>query len=128
MKSRKAFIALAIVALALVGSIFVIPSLALPRWAGELEEGEEFVPPCLTDGEFEPGTYGPGPYSNETCPFYPEGGGLGRGPAPWADEGDSWESGSYGRGPGYDAFRNRVQGGGGFNRRRGGNGFRNGGS
>ena len=53
MEKRTVLIAATLMA-ALAASLFIIPALAHPYWSGEeTEEGEEFVPPCLTDEDYE---------------------------------------------------------------------------
>ena len=74
MEKRTVLIAATLMA-ALTASLFIIPALAHPYWSGEeTEEGEEFVPPCLTDEDYEC------PYGHEhrymryeDCPYEHEG-------------------------------------------------------
>lgn len=66
MEKKRTIITLVLVAIAISASLYIVPALAHPYWAGE--EGEEFVPPCLADGEYENGTYGYGPFHNEPAP------------------------------------------------------------
>lgn len=124
MKKNVALIALAAVALAMVASIYIVPTLAHPYWADESDEGEEFIPPCIADENFEPGTYGPGPYYNGTCP--------------WSSDSGDGESGEY-YPPWYDPenempgrnHRGNVSGESwrrSFGFRRGGPGYRRGGN
>ena len=82
MERNKTIIALVLVAIAISASLYVVPALAHPFWA-EGEAGEDFTPPCLTDGEYENGTYGYGPYHNGTCPW-----------AESTEEGGTWTPGS----------------------------------
>ena len=114
MERKKTIIALVIVAIAVSASLYIVPALALPYWADE-EVGEDFTPPCLTDGEN--GTYEYGPYHNETCPWTesPEDGGM------WAP-GSCWgDRGSEAPGPGPQS---RGASGGGRRSRGGGYGGR----
>jgi hypothetical protein len=68
MERKRTIITLVLVAIAISASLYIMPALAHPYWAEE--KGEEFVPPCLIDGEYENATYGYGPFHNETCPRY----------------------------------------------------------
>lgn len=116
MENKKTIIALVIVAIAVSASLYIVPALAHPYWAEE-EVGEDFTPPCLTDGEYDNATYGYGPYHNETCPWteFPEEGGTWTPGSCWGD------SGSEAPGPGPQS---RGALGGGQRSRRGGYGGR----